>query len=72
MCQRTVGHTVAALTEFEGPTHVYGVRESWDLESTTMIVGTFTLQSFSLLLLVDSGSTHSYIVNNLAGELGIP
>lgn len=37
-----------------------------------MIAGAFILRSFSLFSLVDSGSTHSYIVSDLAGEFGIP
>lgn len=36
-----------------------------------MIIGTFTLQSAPLFALIDSRSTHSYILRDLVGELGI-
>lgn len=37
-----------------------------------VIASTFLLKSFSLFSLIDSGSTHSYIVTDLASKLGVP
>lgn len=42
-----------------------------DRDLINIIACTFMLQSISLFLLVNSGSTYSYIVTDLAGELGI-
>ncbi|XP_017620876.1 uncharacterized protein LOC108465080 [Gossypium arboreum] len=58
--------------ESRGPAQVYAVREPEDQDPTNVIIGTFTLQSIPLLSLVDSGSTHSYILSELACKLGIP
>lgn len=38
---------------------------------TDVMAGTFLVNSFSLFSLIDSGSTNSYIVSNLASEFGI-
>ncbi|KAL4360747.1 hypothetical protein GQ457_04G015530 [Hibiscus cannabinus] len=52
-----------------GPTRVYAQREGRN--DTDVIVGNFSLQSLSLLSLIDSGSTHSYILSEHARLLDV-
>ncbi|XP_012487877.1 uncharacterized protein LOC105801090 [Gossypium raimondii] len=66
-----VGQRGAARGIDGGPAKVYVVREPKISEATDVIVGTFMLQSFLLLALVDSGSMRSFILRDVAKELGI-
>ncbi|KAK8681782.1 hypothetical protein V6N13_054184 [Hibiscus sabdariffa] len=53
-----------------GPARVYAQREGRN--DTDVIAGNFSLQSLSLLSLIDSGSTHSYILSDHARLLDMP
>ncbi|KAK8625988.1 hypothetical protein V6N13_133643 [Hibiscus sabdariffa] len=68
--QRNVAHVVAVQPEGGGPARVYAQREGRN--DTDVIAGNFSLQSLSLLSLIDSGSTHSYILSEHARLLGLP
>lgn len=48
------------------------MKELREHSTTDVIASIFLLKSFSLFSLIDSGSTHSYIVTDLASDLGIP
>ncbi|GMI90052.1 hypothetical protein HRI_002674500 [Hibiscus trionum] len=67
---RNVAHVVAVQPEGGGQARVYAQCEGRN--DTDVIAGTFTLQSLSLLSLIDSGSTHSYILREHAQLLGLP
>ncbi|GMI70942.1 hypothetical protein HRI_000763500 [Hibiscus trionum] len=67
---RNVAHVVAVQPEGGGQARVYAHRERRN--DTDVIAGTFTLQSLSLLSLIGSGSTHSYILREHAQMLGLP
>ncbi|GMI79845.1 hypothetical protein HRI_001653800 [Hibiscus trionum] len=67
---RGVAHVVAIQPEGGGQARVYAQREGRN--DADVIAGTFTLQSLSLLSLIDSGSTHSYILREHAELLGLP
>ncbi|KAA3477755.1 zf-CCHC domain-containing protein/RVP_2 domain-containing protein [Gossypium australe] len=54
-----------------GPARVYAVRQPQTREATDVIASTSTLQSFPLLASVDSGVTRSFILRDVARELGI-
>lgn len=69
--KRSVTHTVAAPTKSSGLARVYAVKEPRKRSTTDVIAGTFLLKSFSLFLLIDLDSTHSYIMGNLASKLRI-
>ncbi|KAL4334148.1 hypothetical protein GQ457_07G003830 [Hibiscus cannabinus] len=58
------------LPEGGGSARVYAQREGRN--DTDVIAGNFSLQSLSLLSLIDSGSTHSYILSEHARLLGLP
>ncbi|KAA3470471.1 ATP-dependent zinc metalloprotease FtsH [Gossypium australe] len=68
---RGFGQRGVTRVETGGPARVYAVRKPQTREATDVIAGTFTLQSFSLLALVDSGATRSFILRDVARELGI-
>ncbi|KAK8511749.1 hypothetical protein V6N12_000792 [Hibiscus sabdariffa] len=68
--QRNVAHVVAVQPEGGGPARVYAQREGRN--DTDVIAGNFSLQSLSLLSLIDSGSTHSYILSERARLLNMP
>ncbi|KAK8705017.1 hypothetical protein V6N13_048628 [Hibiscus sabdariffa] len=68
--QRNVAHVVAVQPEGGGPARVYAQREGRN--DTDVIAGNFSLQSLSLLSLIDSGSTHSYILSEHARLLDVP
>ncbi|KAK8510296.1 hypothetical protein V6N12_073367 [Hibiscus sabdariffa] len=68
--QRNVVHVVAVQPEDGGPARVYAQREGRN--DTDVITGNFSLQSLSLLSLIDSGSTHSYILSEHARLLDVP
>ncbi|XP_039006985.1 uncharacterized protein LOC120134610 [Hibiscus syriacus] len=55
-----------------GPARVYVIREPQDRVPTDVIIGTFLLESFLLLALIDSSSSHSYILGSLANRLSVP
>ncbi|KAK8590335.1 hypothetical protein V6N13_057228 [Hibiscus sabdariffa] len=57
---RNDAHVVAVQPEGEGPARVCAQREGRD--DNDVIAGNFSLQSLSLLSLIDSGSTCSYIL----------
>ncbi|GMJ04407.1 hypothetical protein HRI_004109900 [Hibiscus trionum] len=67
---RNVAHVVVVQPEGGGQARVYAKREGRN--DTDVIASTFTLQSLSLLSLIDSGSTHSYILREHAQLLGLP
>ncbi|KAK8700518.1 hypothetical protein V6N13_018913 [Hibiscus sabdariffa] len=68
--QRNVAHVVAVQPEGGGPARVYAQREGRN--DTDVIAGNFSLQSLSLLSLIDSGSTHPYILSEHARLLDVP
>ncbi|KAK9031836.1 hypothetical protein V6N11_056122 [Hibiscus sabdariffa] len=68
--RRNVAHVVAVQPEGGGPARVYAQHEGRN--DTNMIAGNFSLQSLSLLSLIDSGSTHSYILSEHARLLDVP
>ncbi|GMI94589.1 hypothetical protein HRI_003128200 [Hibiscus trionum] len=68
--QRNLAHVVAVQPEGGGPARVYAQREAG--KDIDVIAGNFTLQSLSLLSLIDSGSTHSYILGDHAKSLELP
>ncbi|KAK8594306.1 hypothetical protein V6N13_126115 [Hibiscus sabdariffa] len=68
--QRNVAHVVAVQPEGGGPARVYAQREGCN--DTDVIACNFSLQSLSLLSLIDSGSTHSYILSEHARLLDVP
>ncbi|KAK8714256.1 hypothetical protein V6N13_149449 [Hibiscus sabdariffa] len=68
--QRNVAHVVAVQPEGGGPARVYAQREGHN--DTDVIAGNFSLQSLTLLSLIDSGSTHSYILSDHAKLLDVP
>ncbi|XP_016706884.1 uncharacterized protein [Gossypium hirsutum] len=68
---RGVGQRGTTISCDNGPTSVYAVREPRIRGATDVIVGTFTLQSFPLLALVDSSATRSFILRVVARKLGI-
>ncbi|KAK8576585.1 hypothetical protein V6N13_032505 [Hibiscus sabdariffa] len=68
--QRNVAHVVAVQSEGGGPARVYAQREGRN--DTDVIAGNFSLQSLTLLSLIDSGSTHSYILSDHAKLLDVP
>ncbi|XP_016743001.1 uncharacterized protein [Gossypium hirsutum] len=70
--QRILAHIVSSQVESGGPAWVYAIREPEDQDPTGVIIGTFTLRSIPLFAVVDSRSTHSYILNELVSQLGIP
>ncbi|XP_016706990.1 uncharacterized protein [Gossypium hirsutum] len=57
--------------ESGGPAQVYVVREPKDQDLTNVIASTFILQSTPLFSLVDFGSTHLYLLSELACKLEI-
>ncbi|XP_052478755.1 uncharacterized protein LOC128034084 [Gossypium raimondii] len=69
--QQIVAHTIATPIESRVPTQVYAIREPEDQDLTDVIAGTFTLPSSLLFFLIDSGSTHSCILSELACKLAI-
>ncbi|KAK8980910.1 hypothetical protein V6N11_048039 [Hibiscus sabdariffa] len=68
--RRNVAHVVAVQPEGGGPARVYAQREGYN--DTDVIAGNFSLQSLTLLSLIDSGSTHSYILSDHAKLLDVP
>ncbi|XP_052479263.1 uncharacterized protein LOC128034610 [Gossypium raimondii] len=68
---RGVGQRGTAISGDNGPTRVYAVREPRIRGATDVIAGTFTLQSFPLLALVDSSATRSFILRVVARKFGI-
>ncbi|KAK8600946.1 hypothetical protein V6N12_050791 [Hibiscus sabdariffa] len=68
--QGNVAHVVAVQPEGGGPARVYAQCEGRN--DTDVIAGNFSLQSLSLLSLIDSGSTHSYILSEHARLLDVP
>ncbi|KAK9002134.1 hypothetical protein V6N11_024822 [Hibiscus sabdariffa] len=67
---RNVAHVVAVQPEGGGLAKVYAQREGRN--DTDVIASNFSLQSLSLLSLIDSGSTHSYILSDHARLLDMP
>ncbi|GMI67523.1 hypothetical protein HRI_000421600 [Hibiscus trionum] len=67
---KNVAHVLAVQPEGGGQARVFAQREGRN--DADVIAGTFTLQSLSLLSLIDSGSTHSYILREHAELLGLP
>ncbi|KAK8979316.1 hypothetical protein V6N11_000466 [Hibiscus sabdariffa] len=66
---RNDAHVVAVQPEGGGSAGVCAQRE--DRGDNDMIAGNFSLQSLSLLSLIDSGSTHSYILSERARKSDI-
>ncbi|KAK8990844.1 hypothetical protein V6N11_028802 [Hibiscus sabdariffa] len=67
---RNVALVVVVQPEGGGLARVYAQREGRN--DTDVIAGNFSLQSLSLLSLIDSGSTHSYILSEHARLLDVP
>ncbi|KAK9011310.1 hypothetical protein V6N11_044162 [Hibiscus sabdariffa] len=67
---RNDAHEVAVQPEGGGPARVCAPREGRG--DNDVIAGNFSLQSLSLLPLIDSGSTHSYILREHARMSKIP
>ncbi|GMI70879.1 hypothetical protein HRI_000757200 [Hibiscus trionum] len=67
---RGIAHVVVVRPEGGGPARVYAQHE--ERNDADVIAGTFSLQSLSLLALIDSGSMHSYILSEYAYLLDIP
>ncbi|XP_017625030.1 uncharacterized protein LOC108468672 [Gossypium arboreum] len=68
---RGFGQRGAARVETGGPTRAYVVRKPQTREAINVIVVAFTLQSFSLLALVDSSAMRSFILRDVTRELGV-
>ena len=59
-------------SEARAPTRAYAIRAHEEDSSPYVITGTFTLYDTSVIALIDSGSTHSYICMNLVSSKTLP
>ncbi|KAA3484375.1 DNA/RNA polymerases superfamily protein [Gossypium australe] len=61
-----------ARSETRTPTRAYATRAREEASSPNVITGTFTLYDTSVIVLIDPGSTHSYICMNLVSSKTLP
>ncbi|XP_016727991.1 uncharacterized protein [Gossypium hirsutum] len=62
----------AGHTEVRQPALVYAARRREDGDAPNVITGTFLIFNVSYIVLIDVGSTHSYVTYTITENLGIP
>ncbi|KAA3465913.1 DNA/RNA polymerases superfamily protein [Gossypium australe] len=62
----------AKESEARAPTRAYAIRTCEDASSPSVITGTFSLYDTNVIELIDPGSTHSHVCENLVSSKKLP